>query len=102
MKNGDGIRRKKSLDRVGNLDPQDAGVRQTRALDFSTSSANTADQALDSKKIPVRILGRDGRQKRSIAATEIDLERGASPENSRQIESLETIRRDELDVACYG
>ncbi len=100
VKDGNRIRRQKPLDRVGNLNPQNPGVRQTGSLDFSTGSANAAKQALDSEKIPGGILGRDRAEERSVAATKVYFERRAPAENSGQVEELKTICRDDLDLAC--
>lgn len=97
-----GIRRQQPLDRVRNFDPQNARIRQARALDFAARSPDASQQALDSQKIPVRISGRDGGEKRSIARTEIDFDRRAAAKNGREVENLEQIRGDELGLACYG
>jgi hypothetical protein len=100
VKNGNRIRRQKPLDRVGNLNPQNPGVRQARSLDLSTGSANAAKQTLDSKKIAAGILDRNRTEKCSVATTEINFERRDPAENSHQVEDLGTICRDELDLAC--
>src|SRR3954451_21023716 len=100
MKDGNRIRRQKPLDRVGNLKPQDPGVRQARSLDFSTGSANAAKQTLDPKKIPAGVLGRNRTEECSVATTEINFERRDPAENRPQVKDPSTICRDELDLAC--
>ena len=102
MKHGNGIRWQEPLDCVGNLGLQNAGVHQTGALDLSTSCANAASQTLDSEETCFRLLRRDTSEKRTIAGTQVDLEGGLAAENCRKVEKLATIRRDELDFACYG
>lgn len=98
----DAVLREEAFHRVRNLDAQDVRVRKTGALDFAAGCANAAQKAFDSQKISVRICSGRGSEKRSVAATEIYLDRCSPAKDCPQVERLETIRRDELDLACYG
>lgn len=101
MKSSHGSRRYQTLDGVQNLKSQNACIRQARPLDFSAGCPDPTQKAFDSKKIPRRILGRDGREKRAIAATKIDFERSAAAIDRVQVQRPKTIARDELGSACY-
>lgn len=102
IKRGDRINRQEPFDRVGNLEAQDAGIRQAGPLDFATRGPNAAEQALDSQEIIVRILCRNLGKEGAVAAAEIDYERAVPAINRGEIQRRETIRRDELDFAWYG
>ena len=99
---GDRIRRQEPLDGVGNLDAQDTRVRHAGALDLSTGSADTPEQALNPEEVFGRVCGCRSREEGAVATTEIDFDRGITTENRRQIKEVETIGRDELGLACYG
>ena len=101
VKHGNRILGEEPFHRVRNLDAQNAGVCQTSAFDFSTCGANPAEQTLDSEKVSVRIGRSRGGEKRTIAAAQVDFERREPAKDRREIERLETIHRDEFDVAWY-
>jgi hypothetical protein len=96
VKCSDGILREQPLDDVGNLEPQDARIRQAATLDFSICRTHSPEQTLDSQEILPRILGGHRHQKGAIPAAELDFDGHASPVNLFEIERRETIGRDEL------
>ncbi len=89
------------FDGVGNFQLDDARIRKPGALDFSTGTPHPSLQPFDAEKILVRILRCDGREKRAVAAAEVDFNGRGPPEHRAQIQRLKTIGRDELDLACY-
>ena len=90
------------LDRVANFKSCDSRVRETFPLNSSTGTAHASKQALEAHEISAGVFGSDCGKKGTIAATQIDFDRGVATEDRAEIESLETISGDELDVACYG
>jgi len=102
VKRRDGILREQLLDGIGNLESQDARIRQTGALDFSTGRPHSTQQTLDSQEIFGRIFGRDGLKKRAVAAAKVYFDRGTAAVDRLEIERRETIGRDEFRLACYG
>jgi hypothetical protein len=95
-----GILRQQPLDGGGNLEPQQARIRQAAALDPSTGCAHSTEQTLDSEKIFPWILGSYRHEKRAVPAAKIDFDGRSTPVNLCEVETRETIRRDELGFAC--
>ena len=102
MKGGHGICRQQFFNGVGNLEAQNAGVRQAGALDLSTSAADATDETFDAQKILVRIFGRDIGEKGAITAAKIDFERRVPAIDRVELQRRKTIRRDELSFARYS
>jgi hypothetical protein len=102
VKRRDGILREQPLDRVGNLEPQDARILQPAAFDFPASTAHSTNQTLDAEKILAGIFAGKGREKRAITAAEIDFDGRVPAIDFFEIERRDTIGRDEFHLTCYG
>lgn len=101
MERGHRIGRQQPLDNVRNLQAQNARVLEASTLNSSAGAADPSRQAFDSKKIVVGIFRRDGHEKRTVTATEIDFQRGNPSVHGSQIELFEIIRRDEFRRPCW-
>jgi hypothetical protein len=102
IKHSYGLGRHQLLDRVRNLEAQDARIAETIPLNLSTRAPDSASEPFDPEKIVLWILHRQRRQEGAVAAAEIDFQRRVATEDGRQVERSETIRRDELDLVVYG
>jgi hypothetical protein len=102
MKRRDGILRKQPLDCVCKLEPKNARIRQPAVLDFPAGAADSAKQTLNPEEISVGIFAGQGREKRTVTAAEIDFDGRTATVDFPEIESRETIGRDEFHLACYG
>jgi hypothetical protein len=102
MKARDGICRKQMLDRGGNFESCDPGVRQTFPINSARGAAHASKQALEADEIDAGVFGSYCGKKGTIAAAEIDFDRCKATEDRPEIESPETISGDERDLTCYG
>ena len=70
-------RRQQLLNGVGTFHPQNAGVGQPVATDFPASPPHSSGEPFDSKEVARWVCPSTGHEKRTVAASEIDLQRGA-------------------------
>ena len=89
-------------DGVRNLYFQNPGVPQSPSVDLPTGAPHASGHALDSKEVVRRICCRGGRDKQSVTAAKIDLERRRVAVDGLEIQWRKLIRRDEFGAACYG
>ena len=87
--------------RIRNVATQDTGVAQTAEVDPAASASDSPGQPLDSKKISGRIRRGHGREKQTVAASKIDLERRVTPVDCLQIERREMIRANDFRLVSY-
>jgi hypothetical protein len=94
VKDGHRTRGHEVTNRVGNFAPQEARVFQPTRRDLLAGTPNPSNQTLDSKVIPQRISRGRGRQKQTIAAAQIDLERGGVTVDRRKLQGREIVSRN--------
>ena len=70
--------------------------------DLPTGAAHSPNQTLNAEEISVGVFAGKGREKRTITAAEINFDGRLSAIDLFEIESRETIDRDEFHLACYG
>jgi hypothetical protein len=102
VEQGDRIGRQQLLNSIGCFHPQNARVRELALRDFPVRAPHSSEETFDSKKIPGRISPGHFHEKRTVAASKIDLERRASSIDSLQIKRLKIIRGHDFNVRSHS
>ena len=102
MKPGHGTGRQKMANSIGNFAAQDACVAQPVRGDFLAGTPDPSEETLNAEKISFRAGAGCRREKRAIAASEINLQRSPGAEGSLEIEWNEIIRRNNFRCECFG
>jgi hypothetical protein len=100
VKGINGSRQKERMNCGGNITAQDAGVGQLAHEDFAAGSLGSPEQALNPEKILSGIRRSRRGQKRTIAATKIDLERRGSTKQFVQIQRRQRIIQHDFRLEC--
>ena len=85
VKRGHRIDGQEPLNRIRNLEVQNADVGKARPLHFCARGADATKQALDSQEILVKIFCREFREKGAVTTPKVDLERTLPSVNSQEI-----------------
>jgi len=89
MESRNRTRRQQVGDGVRTLHPENADVFQIRSRDLPANTAYSTEQTFDPEEISVWILPRDGSQKHSVTAAEIDLHWSVSPEDFAKVQLID-------------
>ena len=102
VKSRDGSRRQQLSNHIRDLESEGPSILQASLLELARSTSDSSRLPFDSNKIPSGIGSSDSGEKRTLPATEIDLERSGSTEERAELERSKAIRRDEFCLTCYG
>lgn len=102
MKYRHGSRREQVPNGVRNLDLQNADIGETTDFDLAARTPHASWHALNSEKVSGWIRRGGRREKQSIAAPQINLQRRPVAVDALEIQWRKIIRRDDFRLNCYG
>jgi hypothetical protein len=81
---------------------QNAGIGETTGFDFAARAPHASWHALNSKKVSGWVCRGGRRQKQSIAASQINLQRRPVAIDALEIQRRKIIRGDDFRLNCYA